>query len=63
MLDHISLGSFLKGLDGTALEAQVVLHVLSDLTDKALERQLSEEQLGTHLIPTNLADGSRNVSE
>ena len=42
---QVSLTSFLKSHHSRALEPQVSLEVLSNLTDKALERQLADEQL------------------
>ena len=33
------------------------LEVLSDLTNKPLEGQLADEELGRLLVPTNLAEG------
>ena len=42
---QISLTSFLKSHHSRTLEPQVSLEVLSNLTDKTLERQLADEQL------------------
>ena len=42
---QVSLTSFLKSHHSRALEPQVSLEVLSNLTDKTLERQLADEQL------------------
>ena len=62
--DKVSLDRLLERADGRALEAQVALEVLSDLTNQALERQLANEQLGRFLVATDLpqGDGARLVS-
>ena len=62
--DQVSLGGFLEGHDGRALEAEIGLEVLGDLTDKALEGQLADEELGGLLVTTDLteSDGSGPVT-
>ena len=62
--DEVGLASLLKGHDGGALEAEISLEVLSDLTDKTLEGQLADEELGGFLVTTDLteSDGSRPVT-
>ena len=55
--DQVGLGSLLQGQDGRALEAQVGLEVLGDLTDQALEGKLADEQLGGLLVLADLAQG------
>ena len=47
----ISLASLLKCHYSRTLEPQVSLEVLCDLTNKALERQLADEQLCRLLVP------------
>ncbi len=47
----------LQSTDGSALETQIGLEVLGDLTNEALERELADEQLGGLLVATNLAEG------
>ena len=64
--DEVCLGGFLEGDDGRALESnlsKVVLEVLGDLADEALEGQLADEKLGGLLVAADLAkgDGSRPV--
>ena len=44
--NKVSFAGFLKGHHGTALETQVSLEILSDLTDKTLEGELSDQKLG-----------------
>ena len=43
--DEVSLSSLLEREDGGALEAEVGLEVLGDLTDQALERELADQEL------------------
>ena len=59
--DEVSLRSLLKGADSRALEAEVRLEVLSDLTDETLEGELADEELRGLLVTTNLtkSDGTR----
>ena len=61
---QVSLAGLLQSHDGGALEAQVGLEVLGDLTDQTLEGQLADQQLGALLVATNLTQGnsSRPVS-
>ena len=58
--DEVSLAGLLEGHDGGALEAQVSLEVLGDLTDQALEGQLADEELSGLLVSSDLteSDGS-----
>jgi len=42
---ELTLGGFLEGEDGSGLEAEVVLEVLGDLADEALEGGLPDEEL------------------
>ena len=62
--DQVALTSFLQGHDRSALESQVSLEVLGDLTDKSLERQLSDEKLSRFLVSSDLSqcNSSRPVS-
>ena len=48
---------YLKSTNGSGLEPQVSLEVLSDLPDKPLEGQLADEQLGGLLVPPDLTEG------
>ena len=61
--NEVSLGSFLQSHNGGRLEAEVCLEILSNLTDKSLERQLANEELSTLLVATNLtkSNGTRSV--
>ena len=61
---QVGLSSLLQGQHGAALEAQVGLEVLGDLTHQALEGQLADQQLSALLVLANLTQshGSRAVS-
>ena len=48
--DEVRLGGLLERHDGGALEAEVGLEVLGDLTDEALEGELADEELGGLLV-------------
>ena len=54
--DQVSLAGLLKGHDGRALEAEIGLEILSDFTDKTLEWQLADEELGALLVTTDLTE-------
>jgi len=56
--DEVSLAGLLEGHDGRALEAEVSLEVLGDLTDKALEGQLADEELGGLLVSSDLTESN-----
>ena len=62
--DQVSLSGFLEGQDGRSLESKITLEVLGNLTDQTLERKLSDEEVGTLLVTTDLtkSDGSGSVS-
>lgn len=62
--DEVGLARLLQGHHGRALETQVGLEVLGDLTHETLERQLADEQFGTFLVATDLteSDGSGPVT-
>ena len=62
--DEVSLAGLLEGHDGRALEAEVSLEVLCDLTDQALEGQLADEKLSGLLVSPDLTESnsSRPVS-
>ena len=48
--NEIGFSRFLEGKDGGGLEAKVVLEVLSNLTDEALERGLANQEFGRLLV-------------
>ena len=56
--DEVSLAGLLEGHDGRALEAEVSLEVLGDLTDQALEGQLADEKLSGLLVSPDLTEGN-----
>ena len=49
---------YLKSTNGSGLEPQVSLEVLSNLPDQPLEGQLADEQLGGLLVPPDLPEGN-----
>jgi len=62
--NEVCLNRLLESTDGRRLEAKVRLEVLGDLTNKTLEGELSDEELGGLLVTTDLteSDGTRLVS-
>jgi hypothetical protein len=62
--DEVGLAGFLQGHDGRALETQVGLEVLGDLTNQPLERKFADQQFGTLLVTTDLteSDGTGPVT-
>jgi hypothetical protein len=54
--DEVCLNGLLKGADGRALEAEVALEVLGDLTDETLEGELADQELGRLLVATDLTE-------
>ena len=62
--DEVSLAGLLQGHDGRALEVQIGLEVLRNLTNETLEEQLADEKLGALLVTTDVmeSDCSRPVT-
>ena len=56
--DEVSLAGLLEGHDGRALEAEVSLEVLGNLTDQALEGQLADEELSGLLVSPDLTESN-----
>ena len=54
--DEVSLNGLLQSTNGGRLEAEVGLEVLSNLTNQALEGQLSDQELGGLLIATDFSE-------
>jgi hypothetical protein len=54
--NEVGLDGLLESADGRALEAEVRLEVLSNLTNKTLEGQLADEELSRLLIATDLTE-------
>ena len=52
--NQVGLASFLKGHDSRALETQVSLEILSDLTDESLEGKLADQKLSALLVTPDL---------
>ena len=56
--DEVSLAGLLEGHDSRALEAEVSLEVLGNLTDQALEGQLADEELSGLLVSPDLTESN-----
>ena len=56
--NEVSLASLLEGHDSGALEAEVSLEVLGDLTDKTLEGELADEELSGFLVSSDLTESN-----
>ena len=54
--NQVGLAGLLEGHDGRALEPQVSLEVLGDLSHQTLEGQLAEKELGGLLVPPDLTE-------
>jgi len=52
----VSLAGLLESTDGSALEPEVSLEILCDLTNKTLEGQLADEQLSGLLVSSDLTE-------
>ena len=52
--DEVSLSSLLESHNGRALETEIVLEILSDLTDQSLEGELTDQKLGALLVLADL---------
>ena len=62
--NQVGLCGFLEGQNSRSLESEIGLEILGNLTYQTLEGKLTDEQIGTLLVPTNLTegDGSGSVS-
>ena len=56
--DEVSLTGLLESHDGRALEAEVCLEVLGNLTDQTLEGQLADEKLSGLLVSPDLTESN-----
>ena len=54
--DQVSFAGFLQSHDSGALESQVCLEVLSDLTNQTLEGELPDQELGALLVTTDFTE-------
>lgn len=61
--DEVSLRSLLKSSDGGALETEIRLEGLGDLTNEALEGELTDEQVSRLLVTTDLTKSDSSGSE
>ena len=55
--DQVSFGSLLEGKHGRALEAELLLKLVSDLADESLEGKLADEEVGGFLVLPDLPEG------
>ena len=62
--DQVRLRSLLEGQDGRSLEAEVVLEVLGNLTNQALEGEFADQEVSRLLVASDLteSDGSGSVA-
>ena len=62
--NQVGFACFLQGHHSGALEAELSLEILGDLTDKSLEWKLADEKLSGLLVTTDLtkSDSTRSVS-
>ena len=62
--DKVGLAGFLEGHNGRALETQVGLEILGNLTNQTLEGQFPDEKFGALLVTTDFSesDGSWPVT-
>ena len=49
--DQIGLGGLLQSQNGLGLEAEILLVLVGDLADKALERSLADQEVRGLLVP------------
>lgn len=55
--DQVRLTGLLQRHDGGTLETEIGFEILRYFSDQSLEGQLSDEQLGTLLVTTDLSEG------
>ena len=62
--NKVGFGGFLKSQNGSTLETKVGLEILSNLTHKALERRLTDQEIGRLLVLADLTESnsSRTVA-
>ena len=62
--DEVGLSGLLEGEHGRALEAEIGLEVLGNLTDETLEGELADQELGRLLVLSDLteSDGTGSVT-
>ena len=60
---EVGLSRLLEGHDRRALEPQIGLEVLRNLTDEALEGQLPDKELSALLVPSDFTKGDSSRAE
>lgn len=61
--NEVGFSSLLEGKDSTALEAELLLEVVSDLSDESLEGELADEELCGFLVFADLSKGDGSWAE
>jgi len=61
--DHVSFSSLLESEYCAALESQVSLVLLSDISDESLERQLADEKFSGLLVLSDFSESDSSWSE
>ena len=61
--DEVGFSGLLESEHGAALEAELLLEVVGDLTDESLEGELADEELGGLLVFSDLSEGDGSWSE
>ena len=61
--NEVCLCCFLKCTDGSTLETQICLEILSNFSYQSLEGKLSDKQLGRLLVATNSQSSTFEASE
>ena len=52
--DQVGLGGLLQSQNGLGLEAEILLVLVGDLADKALERSLADQEVRGLLVPRTM---------
>jgi hypothetical protein len=61
--NEVGLRRFLQSSDGSSLETEISLVVLSDFSDQTLEWQLSDQQLSGLLVSSDFTESNSSRSE
>ena len=56
--NQVGFACFLQGHHSGALEAELSLEILGDLTDETLEGQLADEKFGALLVAADFSEGN-----
>ncbi len=61
--NKVSFSSFLEGKDSTALESEFLLEIVSNFSNKSLEWELSDQELGRLLVFSDFTKSNCSRSE